>query len=233
MNARFLIVITILSAQLLFAACSSDGEMIDANLDSPATEVAVDTSNDATPDPLQRIDEDAPLAVISTRSLRVRSEPSEDAKVIFSVKQREIYAVLALSADGKFVELEIADAPGGHGWVDANFVTMQGDITNIERGVVPSTETPSPETPSAETPSALPTPTPAGGVPAIVKTDGQRLRVRKEPKANAAVIGRVTNGEEVTVLEQSEDGKWAKIAADEQDNPDGGWVATEFLKLEK
>ena len=186
MNARFLLVITILSAQLLFAACSSDGEMIDANLDSPATAVAVDTSNDATPDPLQRIDEDA-LGVISTRSLL--GKPSEDARVIFSVKRREIYAVLALSADGKFVELEIADAPGGHGWVDTNFVTMQGDITNIERGVVPSTETPSPETPSAETPSAMPTPTPADGVPAIVKTDGQRLRVRKEPKANAAVIG--------------------------------------------
>lgn len=93
--------------------------------------------------------------------------------------------MLALSADGKFVELEIADAPGGHGWVDANFVTMQGDITNIERGVVPSTETP-----SAETPSALPTPTPADGVPAIVKTDGQRLRACAKSPANAAVIGR-------------------------------------------
>lgn len=228
MNARFFLFSIAFPILLIFAACSSDDEMIDGNLDSPSVTIADPATATPTVDPLQPIDEDAPLAVISTRSLRVRNEPSEEAEVIFAVKQREIYPVLAISADGKYLQLEIADAPDGFGWVDANFVTMKGDITNIERGVLPSTPTP----------IELPSPTPVELIPedakiAIVKTDGQRLRVREEPDADSAIAGRIYDGDQVTVLEESEDGKWTKIAGDNNENPDGGWVATEFLEIEK
>lgn len=227
MKARFFLFVLVSSLFFLLAACSSNEEMVDATLDSPAVTRADDSLVTPTSDPLQAIKEDTPLAVISTRSLRVRDEPSDDAKVTFAVKERQIFPVLAISANGKYLELEIPDAPGGRGWVDANFVTMQGDITNIERGVVPSTPTP----------ISLPSPTAVIEIPedaprATVKTDGQRLRVRKAPDADAAIAGRVNDGDTVVILETSEDGKWAKIAGDAKSNPDGGWVAMEFLELE-
>ena len=65
--------------------------------------------------------------------------------------------------------------------------------------------------------------------PATVKTNGQRLRVRKEPTADSPIAGRVENGDEVTIIETTTDGKWAKISPSGNDNLDGGWVAVEFL----
>ena len=72
---------------------------------------------------------------------------------------------------------------------------------------------------------------PAAGFVQIF-TDGTRLRVRSEPNTDAEIVGYVYNGEEYELLGQSEDGAWVQIAgssAAETDNPDGGWVAAEFV----
>lgn len=208
---------------LLLAACwSGESESSSAENSTPTVTPVPEPTSTATADPLALLNESAPMVVISTRSLRVRAEPIDNAKVIGAVRQHERYTLLAISADGKYLQLEIPDMGDGTGWIDANFVTILGDITNIKRGV---TIGPTPAT-------LLPTPTHAEGENAKVVTDGQRLRVHKEPNTTSPISGRVNNGEVVTVIETSKDGKWRKIAPSGKDNPDGGWVATEFLKAE-
>jgi uncharacterized protein YgiM (DUF1202 family) len=56
--------------------------------------------------------------------------------------------------------------------------------------------------------------------------------VRSQPATDAEIVGYVYNGESYQVLETSADGLWVKIAGDSAantDNPNGGWVAAEFL----
>ncbi len=228
-------------AFLLVGCFGSSEEVADLVTDSPiASDTASTTDHtaketNASIDPLQE-DTVAPLAVVSTRSLRVRDDPSEEGKVIYALKERESYDVLGISADGKYLELEIPQAPGGTGWVDANFVTVQGDFTNIERGATSSiklsTSTPASEDEGGANDEAIEDIkdfVSADAKPATVKTNGQRLRVRKEPTADSPIAGRVENGDEVTIIETTADGKWAKISPSGNDNLDGGWVAVEFL----
>lgn len=166
------------------------------------------------------------MATVSARSLRVRSEPSENGGVVAGIKEGEKYQVVAISADGQWVQLAIESAPGGSGWVSANFVTVEGAITDIGTTPVASS--------AAITASAAVTAsTPTAGF-AVVQTDGTRLRVRSEPTADAEIVGYVYNGESYQVLETSADGLWVKIAGDNAantDNPNGGWVAAEFLVI--
>lgn len=226
-----------LSLTLILTACSSDEEQTPTDEPTPtATALVQETPSTPTPDPLAILNEDAPMAVISTRSLRVRNEPSDKAKVIGSVRQHERYALLAFSADGKYLQLEIEQMPGGTGWVDTSFVTIQGDVTNIERGVIAKSDLPT-ATPRSTPPDTTATPsrdknTPSDGRNATVTTNGQRLRIHKEPNTTSPISGRVNDGDTVLVVETSQDGKWLKIAAGGKDNPDGGWVAKEFLKFE-
>jgi uncharacterized protein YgiM (DUF1202 family) len=71
------------------------------------------------------------MATISTRSLRVRSTPTDDGDIIGGVRQGDSYPVVGISSDGAWIELEIPDVDGGAGWVSASLVTLVGDITNI------------------------------------------------------------------------------------------------------
>lgn len=71
-------------------------------------------------------------ATIATSSLRVRALPSDSAEVIASAKEGEVYSVTGISSDGAWIQIEIDEAPGGLGWISAEFVTLTGDITSIE-----------------------------------------------------------------------------------------------------
>jgi hypothetical protein len=67
---------------------------------------------------------------------------------------------------------------------------------------------------------------------AVVTTSGARLRVRSEPNADAQIVGYAYNGETYQVLALSPDGLWVQIAGSTEgmgENPNGGWVAAEFL----
>lgn len=70
-------------------------------------------------------------ATITAESLRVRSAPSDNAEVVTGAREGESYPVIAISSDGAWLQLEIERAPEGNGWVASNFVTLEGDITNI------------------------------------------------------------------------------------------------------
>ena len=76
-------------------------------------------------------------------------------------------------------------------------------------------------------------PTPQPGF-ALVRTDGIRLRVRSEPTTDAPIVGYAYDGETYQVVATSGDGLWVQIppaTGDNTDNPDGGWVAAEFLLI--
>lgn len=164
-------------------------------------------------------------ATVSAASLRVRAKPSSDANVIYGIKQGAQYKVIGLSSDGEWVQLELPDAPNGEGWVSANFVTVEGAITDAPvTKVTPA----APKTPTASAP-AKGSATPGT---ATVVTEGTRLRVRADPNGNAPIAGYVYNGEIYPVVETSSDGAWVKIGGRSgTDNLNGGWVAAEFLVI--
>lgn len=173
------------------------------------------------------------MATVATRSLRVRQEPNEASEVVAGIAAGETYRVVGLSADGQWIQLAIEGSPTGAGWVSANFVTVEGDITDLavgaDTGVVVTTTQTTTETAAAPAVTLVPTPQPGF---ALVKTDGVRLRVRSEPNTDAPIVGYAYDGESYQVIATSGDGAWVQIppaTGDNKDNPDGGWVASEFL----
>lgn len=100
---------------------------------------------------------------ISARSLRVRSGPSEAASVVAGAREGETYAVKGISSDGAWLLIEIDRSPSGEGWVAAGFVTLEGDITNIEsidiEGLEFELEEATPEATEEPAPEATPVPT--------------------------------------------------------------------------
>jgi uncharacterized protein YgiM (DUF1202 family) len=173
-------------------------------------------------------------ATVSARSLRVRSEPSSNAEVVGGIREGEVYDVVGLSSDGEWVQLAIPAVDGGSGWVSANFVSVQGAITEAS-----ITEAPAANAGGTGGSINLPTPTPraaeqiaAGPGTATVQTEGLRLRVRAEPSAEAEIVGYVYSGEVFEVVSTTDDGLWTEIAGRlGTDNVNGGWVSTEFLVL--
>ena len=173
------------------------------------------------------------MATVATRSLRVRQEANETSEVVAGIAAGETYRVVGLSADGQWIQLAIENTPTGAGWVSANFVTVEGDITDLavgdDTGVAITTTQATTETAAAPAVTLVPTPQPGF---ALVKTDGVRLRVRSEPSAEAPIVGYAYDGETYQVVATSGDGTWVQIppaTGDNTDNPDGGWVAAEFL----
>ncbi|MCC6454943.1 MAG: SH3 domain-containing protein [Caldilineaceae bacterium] len=72
------------------------------------------------------------MATISADSLRVRALPSDSAEVVAGVKVGDTFPVTGISSDGAWIQIAIEESPDGLGWVSAGFVTLAGDITNIE-----------------------------------------------------------------------------------------------------
>ncbi|MCC9075431.1 SH3 domain-containing protein [Litorilinea aerophila] len=177
-------------------------------------------------------------ATVATRSLRVREAPSTESEMIAGVKEGETYDVLAISSDGAWIQLAIPSAPDGKGWVSANFVTLEGDITNIptvEVEASASTDTAGEAnaeeaTAEDEASEAAPAVTPEPGY-VLIQTDGTPLRVRSAPTTEEDnKIGNVFNGEVYRILEISEDGQWIKIEVPEL-SEDGGWISAEFAVI--
>ena len=84
-----------------------------------------------TPEPTALSGVEAPTVTISTTSLRVRTEPSDDSEQVASAKEGESFPVTGISSDGEWIQIAIEGGPDGKGWVSAEFVTLTGDITDI------------------------------------------------------------------------------------------------------
>ena len=173
---------------------------------------------------------DPAMATVNARSLRVRQEPNDDSEQVTSITEGETYPVLAMSSDGAWLQLSIDRAPNGVGWTSTEFVTLEGDITNIETVEVAGAPAETEGTEEAATDAEPAATQPAVGMATIV-TD-LPLRVRSAPSAaEDNKIGNVFDGEVYPVLEVTEDGNWVKIDVPELAE-DGGWVSTEFVTLQ-
>ena len=192
------------------------------------------TDSAATTDTAAAPAEGGAMATVSARSLRVRQDPNEASEVVAGIAAGESYRVLALSDDGQWIQLAIDSSPTGAGWVSANFVTVEGDITDLAVGNTAATApvtTTATTTDSVAAPAVTLVPTPQPGF-ALVSTEGIRLRVRGEPTTDSPIVGYAYDGETYQVIATSGDGLWVQIppaTGDNTDNPDGGWVAAEFL----
>jgi uncharacterized protein YgiM (DUF1202 family) len=226
---RILVCILLLVAAVATSACggSAEGTTL-ADVVEQVTQAGADGGSVSTGAA------NSAKATVSARSLRVRAEPSPSGEVVGGIREGEVYDVVGLSSDGEWIQLSIPDVEGGSGWVSANFVSVQGAITEAS-----ITEAPASEAPGASGGINLPTPTPraaeqiaAGPGTATVQTEGVRLRVRAEPSAEAEIVGYVYDGEVYEVVSATDDGLWTEIAGRlGTDNVNGGWVSTEFLVL--
>lgn len=225
-----------------FAACTPlDPSMTMGQSDAPAgpgAEAAAPAAEEAAAP-----EGTGAMATVATRSLRVRSAPNPDAEVVAGVREGESYPVVDLSSDGEWVLLAVPAAPDGQGWVAANLVSINGTLSGSADAILVPTPaaageaTPAPAEEAATGDAAtddaatIEVPVPDPGF-AVVVTDGTRLRVRAEPTTDSDIVGYVYAGEVYEVLGTSDDGVWVQIAGSTEavsDNPDGGWVAAEFL----
>jgi uncharacterized protein YgiM (DUF1202 family) len=237
---RTVIFLILLVTALVVSACGAPGGATVADIvEQAATQAGAGDDSAPSAGPAN-----SAKATVNARSLRVRGEPSPDAVVVGGIKEGEVYDVIGLSSDGEWVQLAIPAIAGGEGWVSANYVNVQGAITEAPITEAPITEAPITE---ATTTSGagesllgrLPTPTPSGGAAAgiaaspgtaTVQTEGVRLRVRAEPSANAEIVGYVYDGEVFPVLDTTADGQWTQLGGRVgTDNVNGGWVASEYL----
>ena len=232
------LLVTLFVLMATVAGCASRITPSSATTDETAT--AADAPNAA----LAAADlADNATATVTARSLRVRAAPNATAEVIHGVREGEQYKVIALSSDGAWVQLSIPVAPQGAGWVDANFVSVEGSITDA---AVVDNAAAAPAEPAAA--AVVVTPTgkstadtaanaavaPGAGGIAVVNGEGVRLRVRATPNTTGDIVGYAYDGERFPVLESSASGAWVRIGGRiDTDNPDGGWVAAEFITVEE
>lgn len=218
-SKNYWLVILLLALTALMAACQPAGLILNsagssATKGTPAADTAASAATDTISTTVAAVAAgDGATATVTARSLRVRGEPNETAKVVAGIKEGEEYPVLGLSGDGLWVQLAIPQAPGGAGWVAINFVSVAGPITD-----------------AATSNAALtPVPTPQPGY-AVVQPVSPRLRVRAEPSTEAEIVGYAYTGQTFPVEEVAPDGLWVKLAGVAgSENPAGGWVTADFV----
>ena len=163
---------------LLTAAC----QPISPNLEGAAPVVA---QPEAQPEVVvPAVPEDAlAVATVSTRSARVRAEPTVDSPMIGGVREGEQYEVVGRSSDGMWIQLRIPEL--GDGWVSADLVSVEGNITDLpiyDAPVAEATAVPT-EAPVAEA-TPVPTEEPTAE-PTAVPTEEPTEEPTAEPVTDA------------------------------------------------
>lgn len=248
-KTRLATVALFLTVALLIAGCSPAGTFAalsmgsdmsaSGEMDDAAMEDMSDDSMESSEDMV--MEGDGATATIATRSLRVRQAPDAESEVVYGVSEGEVYGVLGLSDDGQWVQIAVPDAEGGNGWVSSNYVSVSGALEGStgDAPILQPTPVPSEESMENSDDEAMddsmdgeamgPPPAPEAGY-ATVYTDGTRLRVRAEPNTESEIVGYVYNDETYEVIDASDDGGWLNLTGlAGTDNPNGGWVAIEYL----
>lgn len=121
------------SSELLTAGLSKlprVGEAMAASASALAPATAAPAEETAVTEAPGEADSAAVLATVRTDGsrLNVRSGPGTDSPVVAKADHASSYPALAASADKAWVQIEIADAPDGSGWVSARYVVLSGPL---------------------------------------------------------------------------------------------------------
>ena len=136
--------------------------------------------------------------IVNTAFLNVRSGPGAGYDILTVVPGGTTLPVIARNENLTWYEVQ---SPVGNGYVNSNFTIRRGDFSGI------------PWDEEANLPSGLTTA--AGNVApggALVVVNTAFLNVRSGPGVGYSVVGVVTGGTVLPVLEISLDGNWYKVA---------------------
>ena len=135
--------------------------------------------------------------------LRVRSAPV-DGDVVAQLYNGDVVTILATSEDGTWYQVKTAN--GVTGWSSATYIRIN-------------------------TPDTPPEAPPEGSTGTVHKlNEGSKLYVRRIADPEGKVLDKLSNGDVVTILGMSEDGKWYQVLT-----PSGvtGWCTAAYVRVNK
>lgn len=153
----------------------------------------------------------APLPAVVTDTLRVREQPNTSARILGRLKSQTRVLLLSRTDDSKWFSIEYPEASGSIGWIFGEVILPQGDVSTLPVGL----NAPKP---------------PEGAIAALVKTEGDPLRMRAGPGTNYEILARIPDTTRVLVVAKAPDGTWYQIVYP-PDSGQRGWVSGEFLTL--
>ncbi|MCC7161313.1 MAG: SH3 domain-containing protein [Anaerolineae bacterium] len=154
----------------------------------------------------------APIMAVVTDTLRVREQPSTEARILGRLQPNTVVQLLSRTDDSQWFTIEYPPKSGSVGWIFGEVVVPNGDVATLSVG--PGTPKP-----------------PEGAVYALVTGEGGMLRMRAGPGTNYEIVSRIPDRTRILLLSKLADGSWYQA-----NYPSGsgtvGWVSGEFLTLE-
>lgn len=153
-----------------------------------------------------------PIMAVVTDTLRVREQPSTEARILGRLQPNSVVQLLSRTDDNQWFTIEYPQASGSIGWIFGEVVVPDGDVTTLPVGL----QAPRP---------------PPGAVFAVVAGEGGSLRMRAGPGTNYEILSRIPDGTRILLVSKLPDASWYQA-----NYPSGsgvlGWVSGEFIRLE-
>jgi SH3-like domain-containing protein len=168
-----------------------------------------DTPEPATPTP----DNTGGIAVTVNNGGNVREQPTASSSVVGSITLGDEVQVVQKTADGNWYQIQTSD--GVTGWTSV--LALQPDAAVIAQIPTQGEDAP----PADGEPDQ---PSPDGGLQVTVNNGGN---VRERPTTDSSVVGSITLGDQVQVLQKTADNGWYQIQTS-----DGvtGWASVQALR---
>lgn len=212
-------------------------EFADRTPEPDPTDTVVEVPDATTPDDTDEpVDATEPepvtIQVDSPAGLNVRSQPNTTGDIVGLLNEGDTVPALAVSADEEWIQVELED--GAIGWVFAEFVTVDGNLSDIGASPLPPAAAPGIIQVSDVMTSGIVPPSPyssiiPGETPAVVVAvaDGAIARLQPDPAADELTL--LPQGAALAAVSRSADGDWIEI-----EMPDGnlnGWVARAVVSV--
>jgi len=138
--------------------------------------------------------------------LNVRSEPDASAPILVKIRRTHTYPIIGRNSDSSWWQINV---DGTIGWVYWRYI----DVTNPE--TVPVVR-------GVAGPSVSQVP-----VTGIIVQPTTNVNMRSVPSTSGAIIGRVPQGNQVSVVGRNASGTWLQI----NDGRSTGWISARYAPL--
>lgn len=195
--------ILIVSFALMFGACQVTPTPTVVPIPT-ATYIPTETETPALPTASPTV---VPVRAVVTDTLRVREEPSQEAKILGRLKKDTVVLLYARKDDNQWYAIEFPPGSGQPGWIFADIVV--------------------PESPTDQLPVGFTSPPPPPGSIFANVTAEFGLRVRTGPGLEYDAVGKLPYRAHIALLARSQDGQWFQVV-DPRSSAGRAWVAREF-----